>query len=97
MTNDKSFQSYSRYIVVITAKSKNTLEKFKAIIKHSHVGRDLSSTLWQLVHIEVEGHAALQAEEAAAAVLLEDRLLCQIGCFAVEHQQVPVQKPDSTA
>lgn len=67
--------------------------------KHSQPGRDLSGALWQLIDIEVKGDAALQAEEAAAAVaaLLEDRLLCQIGSFAVEHQQVPVQKPGDAA
>lgn len=57
----------------------------------------MSGTLWQLVHIEVEGDAALQAEETAAAVVLEDRLCRQIGHFAEEHQQVPVQKPGRTA
>lgn len=40
----------------------------------------------------MEGDAALQAEKATAAVL-EDRPLLQIGRFAEEHQQVPVQKP----
>lgn len=65
-------------------------------ITHSQLGRDLSGALRQLVHIEVERDAALQAEEAAAA-LLKDGLLGQIGGFAEEHQQVPVQKPRSTA
>lgn len=40
--------------------------------KHSQFGRDLSSTLWQLVDIEVKSYTTLQAEEAAAAALLED-------------------------
>lgn len=70
----------------------------KLIIKHSQLGRELSGTLWQLVHVEVEGDIALQAEEAAAAAaLLEDGLLRQAARFAEEHQQVPVQKPESTA
>lgn len=66
-------------------------------IKHSQLGRDLSRTLWELVHIKVKGDPALESEEAAAAVLMEDRLLCQIRCFAEEHQQVSKQKPDNTA
>lgn len=65
--------------------------------EHSQLGRDLSGTLWQLVHVKVEGDAALQAEEAAAVVALEDRLCRQIGRFAEEHQQVPVQKPGRRA
>lgn len=63
------------------------------MIKNSQLRRNLSSTLWQLVHVEMEGDATLQAEEATAAVVLEDRPLLQIGRFAEEHQQVPVQKP----
>lgn len=69
----------------------------KPIIKHSQLGLDLRGSLRQLVHIEVEGDAALQAEEAAAAALLEDGLLGQFGRFVEEHQQVPVQKPERTA
>lgn len=65
-------------------------------MKHSQLGRDLGRTLWELVHIKVKGDPALESEKAAAAVLVEDWLLCQIGCFAEEHQQVSVQKPDNT-
>lgn len=73
--------------------SSETFQRMKLIIEHSQLGRDLSGTLWQLVHIKVEGDATLQAEEAAAAVLLEDRLRRQIGRLAEEHQQVSIQKP----
>lgn len=59
----------------------------------SQLGRDLSSTLWHLVHIKMEGDAILEAEEATAAVLLEDGLHRQISRFAEEHQQVSIQKP----
>lgn len=45
----------------------------------------------------MKGNPTLEAEEATAATLLEDRLLRQIGRFAEEHEQVAVQKPDNTA
>lgn len=67
----------------------------EAAMKDSQLRGD-SSTLWQLIHVQVEGDTALQVEEAAAAAaaaLLEDRLLSQIGCFAEEHQQMPVKEP----
>lgn len=63
---------------------------------YSQLGRDLSSTLRHLVHIKMEGDAILEAEEATAAVLLEDGLHRQIGRFAEEHQQVSIQKPGQT-
>lgn len=68
----------------------------KLKISYSQLGRDLSCTLWHLVHIKMEGDAILQAEEATAAVLLEDGLHRQIRSFAEEHQQVSIQKPAQT-
>lgn len=56
----------------------------------------LSSTLWQLVGVEVKGHVALQGEEVAARALLEDRLGFEFRRLAEKHQQVPVQKPGGT-
>lgn len=44
----------------------------KLAMKHSQLGRDLSCTLWELVHIKVKGDPALESEKAAAAVLVED-------------------------
>lgn len=45
----------------------------------------------------MERDAALQAQERAVAVPLEDRLCSQAGCSAVEHQQLPVQEPADAA
>lgn len=70
--------------------------EMKLALKYSQRERYLSRALWELVHIKVQGDPALQTEEAAATVPVKDRLVCQIGCFAEEHQQVSVQKPDNT-
>jgi len=65
---------------------------------HSQVGGDLRGALGQLVHVEVEGGAALQAEEAAAAAApLEHGLLLQVVRVVEEHQQVAEQKPEGAA
>lgn len=65
-------------------------------IQHSQLGVHLSSTLRQLVGVEVKGDVTLQAEEVAAVALLEDRLGFQFRRLAEKHQQVPEQKPGGT-
>lgn len=56
----------------------------------------LSSTLRQLVGVEVKGDVTLQGEEVAADALLEDGLGSEFRRLAEKHQQVPVQKPGGT-
>lgn len=62
----------------------------------SQLGGHLSRTLWQLVQVEVKADVTLQAEEAAVAGLLKDRLCFEFSRLAEKHQQVPIQKPGST-
>lgn len=66
------------------------------MIRRSQLRVRLSSTLWQLVSVEVKGDVSLQAEEVAADALLEDRLGFEFRRLAEKHQQVPVQKPGGT-
>lgn len=64
--------------------------------RRSQLRVHLSSTLWQLVHVEVKVDITLQAEEAAVARLLKDGLCFEFSRLAEKHQQVPIQKPGST-
>lgn len=64
--------------------------------QRSQLRGHLSCTLWQLVHVEVKGDVALQAEEAVVASLLKDGLCFEFSRSAEKHQQVPIQKPGST-
>lgn len=58
-----------------------------------HFGGHLSSAWRNLVDVEVERDASLQAEEVAVVlVVLEDGLLDQVCRFAEEHQQVLVEE-----
>lgn len=63
---------------------------------HSHPRGHLSRTLWQLVHVEVKGDVALQAEEAALAALLKDGPGSEFSRLAEKHQQLAIQKPGGT-
>lgn len=66
----------------------------KKEFQHSQLRLHLSSSLRQLVHVEVKDDAALQAEEGPAAIaLLEDRLCFEFSRLAEKHQQLPIQVP----